>query len=65
MKLVSKYAPSLDKLLYKGRITEQEHQALCNGTREDIIEAFNIDLLNRHDDHVKSILIKKAIEDGE
>ena len=57
--------PSLEKLHLKGKINAREYKALRSGTRLDIIEAFNIDKFKDNDEHVRSILINKAIEDGE
>lgn len=57
--------PSLDKLKHKGRITEEEYQALCTGDRNDILLAFNLELFGKNDEYVRSILIKKGLEDGE
>ncbi len=64
-KLETKTNPSLDKLKLKGRITESEYQALTTGTREDILEAFNIDKLAVNDEYVRSIITKRGLADHE
>jgi len=60
---VSLKEPSLQKLLLKGRISQNQYNALCSGDRNDILLAFNIELMDMSDKIVSDLVAKKGVED--
>jgi len=57
---ISLKEPSLQKLLLKGRISQEEYNALCTGNRSDILYAFKL-----NENYIRESLVREAIEEGE
>ena len=61
--IVSSKEPSLQKLLLKGRISQNQYNALYSGDRNDILLAFNIELMDMSDKIISDLVDKKGVED--
>ena len=55
--------PSLTNLKASNTITDNQYNALCSGDRNDILLAFNIELMDMSDKIVSDLVAKKGVED--